>query len=167
MGHSLHMKAFVCLLLLFTAYARADEPADRAAIARTIDALNDCPRCADPFTDLFTGDADGRGVPEQLRREGDRYRQWPACAFEQPTITISKEPWGEYTLNYPCSVLPTQTPRIASGTVRFLTSDIALANGEATYRNGSGVIHSTPLLFVMQKVRGVWKIASMRVLAWR
>jgi len=57
------------------------------------------------------------------------------------------------------------TPRIAVRTIRFITPDVALANGVATYHAEGTTAESTPLLFVLKKEKGSWEIASLRVLA--
>lgn len=54
MRHDAAMRAFLLLSFLFATCAVADEKADRAAIARTIAALNEVPQPRP----LFTADAD-------------------------------------------------------------------------------------------------------------
>ena len=61
MRHYLCVKTILCLPLLFGA-ARADESADRTAIAATVAALNESPQ----RTELFTTDADAHSVLDQL-----------------------------------------------------------------------------------------------------
>jgi hypothetical protein len=108
----------LCLAMLITTPIWADEPADRAAIARTISTF------------------DGSTAPELAR-------------LLKPTIRISHEAWGEADVHIP----PTHA---VLGTLTFLTSEVAMA--DVTYAGG-------PVLMVMKKERGMWKIASIRVLA--
>jgi len=56
-------------------------------------------------------------------------------------------------------------PRIVSGAIRFVSPDVALSDGVWTYLDETAATHTTPLLFVMKKERGNWKIASLRLLA--
>jgi|HubBroStandDraft_1064217.scaffolds.fasta_scaffold162370_3 hypothetical protein len=55
-------------------------------------------------------------------------------------------------------------PRIANGTVRFVTPDVATVEGSYTRRDGDSV-QTTPLLFLMKRDGDVWRIASVRLLA--
>src|ERR1039458_6776399 len=115
--------------------------------------------------------------PPNLRgyRRSTRWRsEWPAFR-NRPTVTISHEPWGEATINFPWTdylikalrarTLEILNPRIGSRTIRFLTPDVALVDGAWTYKDDGATTRTTLLLFVMKKERGNWKIASIRVLA--
>lgn len=172
MRHQASVKAILCLPLAFASFAYADEVADRVAIDHTIAALNDLPRRAA----LFTQDADASSelarLPKVrpflvLRSAADAEPSPPA---DSPTVTISKDPWGEATINFPgtASLPPANilAPRIASGYIRFITPDVALADGAWIYDDGV-VMRSVPLLFVMKREGNNWKIASLRVLASR
>ena len=92
----------------------------------------------------------------------------PLPPTDQPVVTISKEPWGEVTIDFPATLsLPPMNivaPRIVSGAIRFITPDVALAEGDWIYDDGV-VMRSVPLLFVMKREGEDWKIASLRVLA--
>jgi hypothetical protein len=164
------MKAILCLPLLLCSYASAEEAGDRAAIGRAIATLNEQPQ----RTTVFTADASSEldrlpdvklksvrplGVPDAIVPVGG-----PLGA----TVTISHEPFGEATINLPgATSLPAMevlNPRIASGSVRFLTPDVALAEGAWTYTS-QGATQTIPLLFVMKKEGDAWKIASLRLLA--
>jgi hypothetical protein len=172
MRHDASVKAILCLGFLVAAYAYADEATDRLAINRTVAALNDFPQRAA----LFAQDSD---APSELARL-PAVRPWssplprlpgdPALVppADGPTVTISKDPWGEATINFPV-LLPRAgilAPRIASGHIRFITPDVALADGDCLYDDGV-VMRSVPLLFVMKREGENWKIASLRVLAAR
>jgi hypothetical protein len=175
------VKASLCLPLLFASFALADEASDRAAINRTIAALNRLSQ----RDRLFTEDADAASELARLpkvspvafpipRSAGDP-ASWPL--HDHPTVTISHDPWGEATINFPVMpLLPPAdfypwislliNPRIASGTARFITPDVALVEGVWIYQEGAAA-QTVPLLFVMKKEGDNWKIASLRVLAPR
>jgi hypothetical protein len=143
---------------LLAASVWADESADRVAIDRTIAALNEVPLHAA----LFTGDGDAAAVLEQLRK-GITPMYRPRSS---PSVTISHEPWREATIHLPAPANEVINPRIASGSVRFITPDVALVDGSFTNRDGSGT-QTKALLFVLRKQADGWKIASLRVLAPR
>jgi len=161
MRHPATGGVILCLPLLLASYASADEAADRAAIDRTIAALNQQPR----RTAVFTAD-----VYSELDRLPDvTPREVRITALSDgPTVTISHEPWGEAALNFPGSppllAFETLNPRITSSATRFITTDVTLTDGAWTYTDGSGVTQNIPLLFVMRKEADNWKIASVRVL---
>lgn len=142
------MKRILCLSLLvagwtlFPSYSRADEATDREAINRLIAGLSSFPQRAA----FFTADADGVDL---LR------------AAPLPSVTISHEPWGEARINFPSS--PINTRFSVSAAIRFITPDVALADGVRTYNDDSGAAQTTPLLFVMKREGDQWKIASVRI----
>jgi hypothetical protein len=155
-------RVILCLpLILGSCVLAADEAADRAAIRQTIAALNQVPQPSG----LFRDDAIS---------ELDRLPEMSAVQFQPnktvtisvgPGLVISHEPWGEaeiYMPGLPRAVMV--NPRIASGTVRFVTPDVATVEGSYTRRDGDSV-QTTPLLFLMKRDRDVWKIASVRLLA--
>jgi hypothetical protein len=154
------MKALVGLLFLVSASAFADDATDRAAIARTVAAINQSPQ----RPDIFTGDADGRSVPEELSRGKTPSFQVRSPSPDPDAVVVSREPWGEATIQFRPAVVEMKNPRIVSGAIRFITADVALADGTCTYTNESAVTQITPLSFVMKKEGDVWKIASLRVL---
>jgi len=173
--HYASVKAILYLPLFFAAYASADEAADRMAIGRAIAAVNEVPQ----RPALFTEDADASSELERLWKVKPlRFRILgpsgdPASSprVDRPTVTISHEPWGEATINFPgmesLPALEILNPRIASRTIRFITPGVALADGACTYEDGGATTQTTPLLFVMKKEGDNWKIASLRVLAPR
>jgi hypothetical protein len=155
----------LCLpLILGSCALAADEAADRAAIGRTIAALNQVPQPAGLFTDDAVSDL-GRlpGVNEaQFQFERD-----VTVAAGGLTVVISHEPWGEAQI-YPPGAFPQSlvivNPRFASGAVRFITPDVAMVEGSYTRRDGD-VVQTAPLLLLMKRDGEVWKIASVRLLA--
>jgi hypothetical protein len=172
------VKAILCIPLLLASYAYAEEAADRTGIEHTIAALNELPR----RTAIFTGDAasDLRQLPDVKPTAvrgvilGQSGNPSTAPRMDGPTVTISGEPFGEATINFPSvTVVPglssTATmqvlnPRIASGAIRFISPDVAVADGTWTYKDNSGATQTTPLLFVMKKEGDDWKIATLRAL---
>jgi len=161
--HSPSVNAILCLWLLSATYVMAEEPADRTAIERTIAGLNELPRRATLFTDEANASAELARlpkVPRRLKPHGDP---------PKPTVTISHEPWGEATIDFPAMANPTMdivNPRIAGGPVTFITPESALVDGTWTYNDGS-MLQTIPMFFVMKKEGADWKIASLRVVAPR
>ena len=148
------MKAILCLPLFLASFACADEVSDRAAITRTIVALNELPPRTSEIAESPTAASELSGLliaTAEVR---------PAAS---PTVTISHEPWGEATINFPG--IEVLRYRVATATMRFLTPDVALVDGYWTRTDGPFLFK--PVLFVMKKVGDAWKIASARMLASR
>jgi hypothetical protein len=82
---------------------------------------------------------------------GEGFSEFERLRIPEATVTISHEPWGEATIGR-------VGPRISSGAIRLITEDVALADADA---------QTTPLLLVMKREGGRWKIASVRALAPR
>jgi hypothetical protein len=153
---------------LLAVHASADETddrlGDRFAIARVIASLNDATEQKAAFT---PGD-DGLARLQRLRKSA------PTEAFrimgpfdgrfdgelpqltDYPTVTISHEPWGEATF----TVGSQAADEIRRGIV-FITADVALAEGACRYQDTDGSQKRKPLLFVMKKEGGYWRIASI------
>ena len=119
----------------------ADEAADRQAIRAVVKALNDVPRP----TGLFTPGADRADLLTELLQY-------------KPKVIISHEPWGEIAAIRP------GTPTITERSIRFITSDFALADAAWVNRN-PGEAQTRPLLLLMKRVDSTWKIISLRELA--
>jgi hypothetical protein len=151
--HYAGMKAILCLPLFLASCAWADEAADRAAIARVIASLNEQPWPAAQVTESAAASSELAHVwklrPLLIGTPG------------APTVTVSHEPWGEATIDFPS--LEGRLPRIVGGAVRFVTPDVALADGAWAFPDG--ITTPQPLLFVMKKVGDDWKLASVRLLA--
>ncbi len=164
------MKTILSLTLLLAACGRADEGRDRATLDRVVAALNERPQ---PIQ-LFTPDADGRSVVEELRKGKRltyrvRSRETDLSRPDHLAIIISHEPLGEATMelhgkNSSASV-EILNPHISSRSIRFVTADVVLADGASTYKDDSGATETTPLLFIMRKEGDGWRIASLRMLA--
>jgi hypothetical protein len=151
-------------LLLVCGVVSADQAADDAAVKRVIAGLNEIPQRAG----LFTADSDARAVIAELsrgRRVRYQLRSVPVdVTAGRPSVTISHEPWGEATLNFPgIGLTPTLeilNPRIEANAVHFTGDDAALADAAWTYRE-DGSTQTTPLLFVLRREGLVWKIAAV------
>ena len=131
----------VFLAIVFAAVAHADEAADRAAIQRVIETLNAAqshPGAQRP-ADLFTPDAENE--MNKLRRVGRRMTQ------------MAREPWSETT-----------PPHIVLRRIRFVTPDVALADGGNTQFGSVILVRSIPVLLVMKKEGQDWRIAALRVM---
>ena len=114
------MKSALCLFSLFAASAWAEEADDRAAIGKVISALNEVPLRGS----LFTADADGFSDLERLLKVSQRAVR-TQLSLPAPAVVISKEPWGEATLIPFAATSELMNPRISSGSVRFVTPDVA------------------------------------------
>jgi hypothetical protein len=158
------VKAILLVILISVPGLRAEDAAENTAIQRTIEALNQSPL----RIDLFASDTNAAAELSRLPRGVLKLRIPENPSSAQPTLTISKEPWGEATINFPGSpVLPTIeiNSRITSGAIRYITSDVALAEGTLTTKGDGDDTRITPLLFVMKKEHDQWKIASIRVIS--
>jgi hypothetical protein len=125
--------------LLLAAFARADEVSDRADIERTIGALNKA-QSESEWKDLFTAD----GI-----REFDRLP-----ALDRGPWSEDPRPWSEVS-----------NPGFVVRAVRFVNPETALVDATSSQFGSTIVVRRTPVLFVMQKEKSVWKIASVRLLA--
>jgi hypothetical protein len=157
-----NLTAILCIPLFFASYALADEAADGAAIGRAIAALNESSNEPAQHDALFMKDGNAASELALLRRVNPPFRiVGPSgSSAPMPTVTISHEPWGEARISFPPVEL-----RTADRSIMFITPDVALAEGACMYHDAA--TPTIPLLFVMKKEGGDWKIASLRVLAPR
>ena len=130
------MLAFV---LCASGFFAADEAADRAAIEKRIAGLNVLSARSDSFTTDFEDWA-------------DMLRLWQTGPDGEPSVVISKEPWGEATITWPG--MGRIAPVIVVKKIRFVTPEVALVDAEG----------KVPALFVLRKEGTDWKIASLRIL---
>jgi hypothetical protein len=125
-------------MVLASAFARADERTDQAAIQRVVDALNDYRSGRSQRTsELFTNST---GLEFARLSEIDR------------GLARADGPWPEVT-----------KPVIAVRSTRFITSDVALVDAANTQYGSIVVKREIPLLLVVKKEAGVWRIAALRV----
>jgi len=164
------MTRILWIVLISTACLWSGESGDRAAIDRSISALNEMPR----RTDLFTPDAHATSLLDRLwkgKRLSFRVRTRldggeSSATSVRPNVTISHEPWGEATISMPTMPVEVVNPKIVSQVIRLITPDVALVDGASVYDSDTGS-ESTPLLFVMKKVGERWMIAACRAVVKR
>jgi hypothetical protein len=145
------MRALACLVLFATA-ATAGETADRAAIADTLRALNDLP----PKNGIFIADATVSPEFDSLWKGRPIAFRWRPRAG--PAVHISHEPWGEATIDFSPLRAEMINPRVVTGDIRFVTDDVAVADGASVYDN-----ERRPLFFVLKRSGAGWKIAALLV----
>jgi len=87
---------------------------------------------------LFTADADS-----QL----DRLRD-----LDRSMVESSKKPWSEVLM-----------PRMVVQSIRFIAPDVAAVDAVDT-QFGSTISRRIPVLLIMRKEAGEWRIASLRVI---
>ena len=130
------------LVLLTACAAQANEAQDRAAIDTLIAALNEPAHRAE----LFTKDATSAVNFDRLIDLHTR----PAGSL---ALTIGMdEPWTILTV-----------PRVVSGPIHFLNRHLATVNGASTVDGAVTLARRVPLVFVVKKQRGEWRIAVVRV----
>ena len=61
------------------------------------------------------------------------------------------EPWRVLTV-----------PRVVSGTIRFITPEVAIVDGANLIRGAVTLAETVPLLFVLKKERTDWRISVVR-----
>lgn len=135
------MRVVVCLAALFATVVKADEVTDRAAIQAVIEAVNNPsqrPR-------LFAKDVDSTVNFDRLI---DLHLTSPARAgipvgTPEPTRILTE-------------------PHIVSGAIRFMTPDVAIADGASVVHGAVTFADTVPLLFVLKKERGEWRIHMVR-----
>jgi len=135
----------------FQSRAFASEAEDRVAMERAIESLNVpkrvYPAVANPQA-AFELDRLKRSHPGTMRILG------PDSSAPSPAVVVSHEPWGEAQVNL---------SKLADPPVVFVTPDVALVNGSCRFEGPAGAVTETvPLVFVMKKENGEWKIASIR-----
>ena len=140
MWHYPTMRWVIFGLLIFSAFARADERTDRIAIERIVDALNDYDPGAGQqrVSTLFTADAENQlsGLSELDQR-----------------LIPAGTPWSEVT-----------KPRIVLHSIRLFTSDVALVDAANTQYGSTILVRRVPVLLIMKRETSGWRIASLRVM---
>jgi hypothetical protein len=138
------MKLLVCVATLLFASsaladsALADSDADRTAIQSVIATLNGHTA---PASTLFT--TDGADSAELGR-----------LANLDRMLSPSEEPLSEVT-----------PPKITVRSIRFITPDVALADGISSQYGSVIVTKSVSVLLVMKREGSNWRIASFRTIA--
>jgi hypothetical protein len=129
------------VLLFLTLGLWADEGGDRDVITNVIAAVND------PLQrpGLFTQDVDS-GV------DFDRLIDLHIACSSPPNIVIGmNETWREMTVPY-----------VVSGSIRFITPNVAIVDGASTVRGAVTLLKNVPLLFVLRKEGSKWRITAVR-----
>jgi hypothetical protein len=135
------VKLILCFPLLCAFGLWADEAQNRAAIDKVIAALNDPAQRAG----LFTKDVDSNV-------DFDRLVDLHKKNSLSPGVLIgTDETWTEMTI-----------PRVVSGSIRFITPDVAIVHGASTIRGAVTLASSVSLLFVMKKEGREWRICAVR-----
>ena len=142
--HFCAVKILFVLPLLLAAGIHADEAQDRAAIDKAIAGLNDPAQRAG----LFTKDVD---LTVDFDHLVDLNR---ASATWTGVMVGGNEPWTGLTV-----------PRVVSGSIRFVTTDVALVDGASMIEGAVTLVRRVPLLFVMRREPARWRIGAVRVLA--
>jgi hypothetical protein len=148
-----------CAAMLALSQVRQGAPGgrldDRIAIDRAIDALNDPSRLSNAFA--HSGDGPARYAELRASTPAIAFKILGPLASDARVVTISHEPWGEADFGL-SNTLWSQ--------IVFISADVALSEGACTYEEGDGSTRRKPLLFVLKREAGVWKIASLRMLTW-
>jgi hypothetical protein len=143
MRHSYTMKVIFVSALFFTMRLWADEAGDRAAITTIIAALNDPVQ----RPQLFTEDVD---TTVDFSRLIDLHATCVSCRV----LNSGNETWRVLTV-----------PLVVSGSIRFITPEVAIVDGASTIRGAVTLAESVPLLFVLKKEAKEWRICAVRRLA--
>jgi hypothetical protein len=179
------VKTTLCLSLAFSSLVWASEASDRAAVEKVILGLNDSPPNPALFMPGFNG------FPELARLDTQPARERSPNSIDVRSVpvvrnpgtikvVISKEPWGEATLEVPQTVpvavsypAPPDQGRLISRfvirSVRFVAKEVALVEAvKDHYYERPGPRNrwqSNPALFVVKKDRTAWRIDSVHVIA--
>ncbi|MGA2739085.1 MAG: hypothetical protein ABSG65_16725 [Bryobacteraceae bacterium] len=137
------MKSILCLALLCALGLWADEFQECAAIDKAIATLNDPVRRANVLATDADSSVDFDRLIDLHRKDLRPFR----------VVIGLHEPWTELTV-----------PRVVSGSIRFIASDVAIVDGASTIRGAVTLVPRVPLLFVMKKAGGSWRISAVRVL---
>ena len=179
------VKTILCLSLGLSALVWANEASDRAAVEKVILGLNDSPQNPALFMPGFNGFPELARLDTQPASEPARVassRRSPGSIdLAAIHVVISKEPWGEATLEIPRTIpvavsYPAPPPdqgrlisRFNIRSVRFVAKDVALVEAvKDHYYERPGPRNrwqSNPALFVVKKDRKLWRIDSVHVIA--
>jgi hypothetical protein len=139
--HFQRMRVILCLAVVFVSVLKADEVTDRAAIDKVIEGVNDPLQRAR----LFTKDVDSTVNFDSL------IDMHLALSARVPVPVGTPEPWRTLT-----------QPHVVSGTIRFITPDVAIVDGASVVRGAVTFAETVPLLFVLKKEQSGWRISAVR-----
>jgi hypothetical protein len=135
------MRVILCAVVILAAIGRADEAKDRIAVNEIIEAINDPVQ----RPTLFTKEADSTVNFDTLIDLHLRSRNVGVGG-----VGID-ETWRVLTV-----------PRVASGTLRFITPEVAIVDGVSVIRGAVTLVETVPLLFILKKEQTVWRICAVR-----
>ena len=141
MRHFCVVKLILCFPLVCALGLWADEAQTHADIDKVITDLNDPVQ----RVGLFTKDADSQVDFDHLV---DLHRKG---SLSTGVAIGMNETWTEMTV-----------PRVLSGRIRLITPDVAIVDAASTIRGAVTLTPSVPLLVVMKKEGGQWRIAAVR-----
>ena len=148
------------MLALGAVCLSGEESGDREAVRRAIEGLNERNWRAAVITSDPTAIAQferllrGRTLSYRIRPETGR----PVLVARPHGLA------GRTSVTLRAPSIELSNPRVVVGAVRFVSEDVATADASLVEQSGT-VKRSTPLLFVMKKDAGVWKIAELKLLA--
>jgi len=135
--HRFGMKILWTIPLLLAGALAADEASDRRAIEGVIEKLN----FADERAALFVSGADVQAELHRLNHAG--------CHMLGDSRVWSEVP----------------SPRFTRPTVQFIGADVTVADTEYVQHHTIVAEIRTPVIVILQRERGEWKIATLRVMA--
>ena len=140
--HFYRMKPILLLPLLAACAAQADPAEDRAAIDKLILALNEPAHRVEFFTKDAHSSVDfDRLIDLHSRRAGS-----------MPDVFGMEESWTVLTV-----------PRVVSGPIHFLGRKAATVDGASTIDGAVTLARRVPLVFLVKKQHGEWRIAAVHV----
>ena len=138
------MRVILCAAVIFAAIGRADEAKDRIAVNEIIEAINDPVQ----RPTLFTKDADSTVNFDRLIDLHLRSTRNVGVGG----VGID-ETWRVLTV-----------PLVVSGTIRFITPEVAIVDGASVIRGAVTLVETVPLLFILKKEQTVWRICAVRAI---
>jgi hypothetical protein len=136
----------------------ADERAEREAIQSAIGALNERQWRAATIT------SDPKALAEfqrLLRRKNLTWQIRPGVG-RPATVNAQHGMFTRAPVKAQAPSIELKNPRVVPGAVELVSDDRAIAHAALVEYRGTAK-ESTPLVFTMKKVEGVWKIAELKV----
>lgn len=140
--HFSSMRVILCAAVIFATIGRADEAKDRMAINRIIEAINDPVQ----RPTLFTKDADSMVNFDRL--------------IDLHLMSSRSVGVGGVGIDETWRVLT--APRVVTGTIRFITPEVAIVNSASQIRGAVTLAETVPILLVLKKEQAVWRICAVR-----
>jgi hypothetical protein len=143
------MRVILCAAVIFAAIGRADEAKDRIAVNEIIEAINDPVQ----RPTLFTKDTDSTVNFDRLIDLHLRSRNFGVGGVGGVVSVGIDETWRVLTV-----------PLVVSGTIRFITPEVAIVDGASVIRGAVTLVETVPLLFILKKEQTVWRICAVRAI---